>query len=79
MRVKVCYFAVLREQRGLSREEVEANAATPGALYSELRTRHAFSLEPGLVRAAVNGEFVEMDARLEDGDEVVFIPPVAGG
>jgi molybdopterin converting factor subunit 1 len=75
----VSYFAILREQRGLSQETLTTNAATPTALYEELRARHAFSLPAARVRAAVNDEFVASDAALREGDRVVFIPPVAGG
>jgi molybdopterin converting factor small subunit len=36
-------------------------------------------LKVNLVRAAVNNEFRAHDSAIEEGDEVVFIPPVAGG
>ncbi|HWA86381.1 MAG TPA: MoaD/ThiS family protein [Opitutus sp.] len=75
----VRYFAILREQRGLAREQLATAAATPQALYEELRARHGFTLPADRVRAAVNGEFAAAAAALHDGDEVVFIPPVAGG
>ena len=77
--VQVRYYAILREQRGVSGEKVATGAATIRALYEELRARHRFGLEPDRVRAAVNDAFVSPDAPLHDGDEVVFIPPVAGG
>ena len=48
-----------------------------GELYRSLLPRLA--LDPSLVRAAVNGEFVENDHPLAEGDRVTFIPPVAGG
>ncbi|MEO7597377.1 MAG: MoaD/ThiS family protein [Opitutus sp.] len=73
------YFAILREQRGLAHETIQTAAPTPGSLYSELRERHHFTLPLDRIRAAINGEFVPSDAPLADGDEVVFIPPVAGG
>ena len=75
----VQYFAILREQRGLNAEKLATAAASPAALYEELRTRHPFTLPADRVRAAVNDEFVASDAPLRDGDRVVFIPPVAGG
>jgi molybdopterin converting factor subunit 1 len=75
----VQYFAILREQRGLSRESLATAATTPASLYDELRARHHFTLPSDRVRAAVNGEFVAADASLPDGSEVTFIPPVAGG
>lgn len=79
LQLKVQYFAVLREQRGLSEETLTAGSRTPGELYAQLRARHGFTLAPEMVRAAVNGAFAPMDHRLASGDTVVFIPPVAGG
>jgi sulfur-carrier protein len=73
------YFAILREQRGLSNETLTTGATTPGALYDELRARHHFTLPADRVRAAVNDAFVDSSAALRDGDRIVFIPPVAGG
>jgi sulfur-carrier protein len=75
----VQYFAILREQRGASGETLTTEAASPAALYEELRARHGFTLPANRVRAAVNDEFVAATAPLGDGDRVVFIPPVAGG
>ncbi len=77
--VTVHYFAILREQRGLAEEKFATAAATPTALYDELRARHKFTLPADRVRAAVNDEFVTATTPLRDGDRIVFIPPVAGG
>jgi molybdopterin converting factor subunit 1 len=79
MKLHVQYFAILREQRGAAEESLETGAATPAAVYAELRARHGFSLPVERVRAAVNDEFVAANAPLRDGDRLVFIPPVAGG
>ncbi len=73
------YFALLREQRGQANERLATTAATPAALYAELRARHGFTLPGDRVRAAINGAFASADAPLRSGDHVVFIPPVAGG
>ncbi|MDJ0731152.1 MAG: MoaD/ThiS family protein [Crocosphaera sp.] len=32
-----------------------------------------------MTRFSVNYQFVEADTKLQDGDELVFIPPVSGG
>jgi molybdopterin synthase sulfur carrier subunit len=77
--VSVQYFAILREQRGVSNEQLSTTATTPGEIYEELRTKHGFSLPSDRVRAAVNGDFVDSGSKVNDGDEIVFIPPVAGG
>ncbi len=77
--LRIQYFALLREQRGLTQEQLATAAATPRALYEEMRAQHGFTLPADRVRAAINGEFASADAPLHEGDEVVFIPPVAGG
>ena len=77
--VRVQYFAILREQRGLAEEHLSTDAATAADLYAELRTRHGFTLALAQVRAALNDEFSPWTAPLGEGDTVVLLPPVAGG
>ena len=77
--VHIHYFALLREQRGLSTETLATAAPDAAALYAELAARHGFTLPASRLRAAVNGDFAPWPAPLRDGDELVFIPPVAGG
>jgi MoaD family protein len=78
-RIKVQYYAILREQAGRSDESVVTGANTPRDLYNELKSRYPFSLAAEMLRVAVNAEFGEWSQHLADGDSVVFIPPVAGG
>ena len=78
-RIKVQYYAILREQAGRSDESIVTGAHTPRDLYNELKARYPFSLAPEMLRVAVNAEFGEWSQLLADGDSVVFIPPVAGG
>jgi molybdenum cofactor guanylyltransferase len=78
-RIKVQYYAILREQAGRSDESIVTAAQTPRDLYNELKSRYPFSLAPEMLRVAVNAEFGDWSQRLADGDSVVFIPPVAGG
>jgi molybdopterin-guanine dinucleotide biosynthesis protein A/molybdopterin converting factor small subunit len=77
--VSILYFAALREQRGVSSEAVETLACTAAGLYEELSFRHRLKLSLADLRVARNGEFAEWDATVANGDEFVFIPPVAGG
>jgi molybdopterin-guanine dinucleotide biosynthesis protein A len=78
-KIRVQYFALLREQAGRSDESLTTTAHTPRDLYEELRKRYPFSLAPEMLRVAVNTEFGDWSQQLADGDAVVFIPPVAGG
>jgi molybdenum cofactor guanylyltransferase len=79
MRLKIQYYALMREQAGRSGETVETQASTPADLYAELKARHGFTLPVEQLKVAVNTEFVPWSRRLASGDAVVFIPPVAGG
>lgn len=79
-RVKVRYFAMLRESRGISDELV---SIAPGELASQVYVRlaglHGFTLSLADLRMAVNDNFVGLDHPLQDGDTLAFIPPVSGG
>ncbi len=77
--ITVQFFALLREQAGRTEAAVRTAAATPGQLYAELAAKHAFTLKPAQLKVAVNDDFAPWEQPLEDGDRVVFIPPVAGG
>jgi molybdopterin-guanine dinucleotide biosynthesis protein A len=77
--VRVQYYALLREQARRGEERLDTLALTPRELYEELRARHGFSLPADMLRVAVNAEFADWNRPLAAGDEVVFIPPVAGG
>lgn len=73
------YFAILREQRGLTTETLSTAAGTARELYDELRVAHGFTLPSSRLRVAIDGEFAAWDTPLRDGQQLVFIPPVAGG
>lgn len=77
--INVRYFAVFRERAGCSSESVYTGATTPLQLYRQLCGRHPLRLDAGLVKVSINSAFATWDARLQEGDVVVFIPPVAGG
>ena len=83
--IRVLYFARLRESLGAGSEEI----VLPGAV-RDLEGLRALlvarggaweqELAPGKpVRAAVNQAMARGDARVADGDEVAFFPPVTGG
>ncbi|MBY0358653.1 MAG: MoaD/ThiS family protein [Candidatus Obscuribacterales bacterium] len=77
--IKIRYFALLREESGLSGETRRTSAVTLAALYDELKKEHSFSLPLTSLRVAVNDEFVAWDSPVQESTEIVFIPPVAGG
>ena len=78
-KLNIRYYAVLREKAGITEEEVETFAETPGELYNDLAGKYGFPVDPASIRVSVNEEFRGMDELLSSGDTVIFIPPVAGG
>ena len=85
MKLKVLYFARLRERLGVTEETVELpdGMGMVAMLLDVLRARGgvwAEELAAGKnFRVAVNQDMAGMEAPIEDGDEVAIFPPVTGG
>ena len=85
MKVKVLFFASLREQLGVAHEEIElpSGITTVAGLRAHLSARgaaYATALsEKNLIRMAVNQDMARPTASIKPGDEVAFFPPVTGG
>ena len=81
MRVRVLYFASFREAAGRDEELREiADRAPVSELWRVLaREVPLFARFPAMPPATVNRAYAEPEALLQEGDEVAFLPPVAGG
>jgi len=79
--VRTLFFAAYKDLLGRATMEVELpEGATVGDLVAGLRERgRPFSDLPERPAIAVNREYAPPDLELGAGDEVAFIPPVAGG
>jgi molybdopterin converting factor subunit 1 len=79
--VQALFFAAYRDLLGTSRLDVHLpEGATVGDLVTELRGRGApFDALPREPAVAVNRSYALASELLRPGDEVAFIPPVAGG
>jgi sulfur-carrier protein len=77
--IQIEYFAMLREQRGVSSEKLETEAGTLSQLYKELEQRHALKFPRQKLKAAVNDEIVAWETPVREGTRISFIPPVSGG
>jgi len=79
MSITVKYFASLRERLGRTEDQLELSGED--STVAEIWQRVSVS-EPELpdnILTAINMEYVKPDARVKDGDEVAFFPPVTGG
>jgi len=85
VRLRLVYFAALREQLGREGESltVPAEVRTLADLRHALASRDSRwqeALGPHrLVRAAIDQRLASDDEALSDGAEVAFFPPVTGG
>lgn len=79
IKIKIKYFAALREMTGIDEESVETKAATPKELLLALKEKYPITLDYDLLKVAINEEYSSFESELSNGDTVVFIPPVAGG
>jgi molybdopterin converting factor subunit 1 len=82
MRVRVLYFAAMRDLAGRAEEELALpdGTATVGDFVEHLaRALPGFAERRRHVRVARNERFARDDEALAEGDVLALIPPVAGG
>ncbi len=78
MRIHVRHFSILREQRGCAHEEVETEEGTTAEMmYLQLFPPGPDGALPVLY--AIDAQYVEGDAPLTEGCELVFVPALGGG
>jgi molybdopterin converting factor subunit 1 len=79
MKTRVRYFALFREQTGCESENVEWPGGTAKDLFELMSAKHSALQAEAAALLAVNDEMRSWDTTVDDGDEVLFFPPVAGG
>ncbi|WP_047549123.1 MoaD/ThiS family protein [Methylotenera sp. G11] len=87
MKIKLFYFARLKESLKYSTEDLELSEAD--GPWTILKLKALLSKRGDVwgqmlmgklkVRAAINHALVHDNAAIADGDEVAFFPPVTGG
>ncbi len=81
MQVTVRYFAQLKERFGKEEEKVvlQEGATSLDLLRNLLPDPKEFEQTSSYLRVAVNESMGSLQHPLHDGDQVVFMTPVAGG
>jgi MoaE-MoaD fusion protein len=81
MQVRLLFFATLKDIVGARemRLEVPAGATVADVLTHLEGTYPRVKNYRPIVLTAINEEYVDQSARVEDGDEVAIFPPVSGG
>ena len=81
MTVRLLFFAVLRDIAGTDERELAlADGTSAGDVWQSLRGQYAKLsdyTQPPMI--AINETYATPETVLRDGDELAFIPPVAGG
>ena len=78
--INVLYFASLADEANCQEEKITLAPSTSlTQLYEQLSDKYRFSRPQDELRVAVNDYFAKWEDAINDGDNVVFITPVAGG
>lgn len=77
MSIHVLFFASLRDEMGRGNDELDAaNIKTVADVWSAISDGKAM---PNNLLMALNQDYVNAEAVVQDNDEVAFFPPVTGG
>jgi molybdopterin converting factor subunit 1 len=81
MKVRVMYFASLRDLFGCSEENLTLEPGATLEVLAQSLSLRAPRLREQLASIAwgLNFEFASIQATLQEGDEVALLPPVSGG
>lgn len=81
MKVRVLYFAALKDLRGVAEESLDLpdDVTDVRGTVSFLEAKYALANATAQCRVAVNEEFVALNHPIAEGDIVALIPPVSGG
>ena len=79
LQIRVIYFAKLRDLIGLDEEIFSMEEGDdPSDVLASIKKKHQIDVGANF-KIAVNDEFSKWYIKLNNGDRLIFIPPVTGG
>ncbi len=79
MRINVKLFAAYREWAGRRDLTFDVQPGTRVIDIWQALSKHHPRLQSVSPAAAINMEYTQLEAELQEGDEIAFLPPVSGG
>lgn len=79
--ITIKLFAIYQEVYGVSelKRQFTSGTTVSDVLLMIIEEHPQLKKWQSITRFSINYQFVEAEAQLQDGDELVFIPPVSGG
>jgi molybdopterin converting factor subunit 1 len=77
--VQARYFAAFREHVGMETELWTLEPCSAEELFGQVAEKYALLDSAARCKVAINEELADWSTRLQEGDTVLFFPPVAGG
>ena len=79
--ITIKLFAIYQEIYGISEliRQIPSETTVIQVLSLIIEEHPQLQKWQSITRFSINYQFVEADTTLQDGDELVFIPPVSGG
>lgn len=79
--VTIKLFAIYQEVYGVSelKRQLASETTVNDVLLMIIEEHPELKKWQSITRFSINYQFVEADTKLQNGDELVFIPPVSGG
>ncbi len=78
-KIKVKYFALIGERRGIQTDDYETEAGTARQLLHEIEAGRVIPLTTNITKAIINDKFADWDDPIADGDLVTLLSPFSGG
>ncbi len=78
--ITLMYFASLADKANIDSEQLTIdNSISLPQLYQQVASKYGFQQSAEQLRVAINHNFADWTDKINEGDSIAFIPPVAGG